>query len=92
MLVDMEIKDLDYMASAEGRVVYRRDSEARELKKQQMAHLVLMDFEGNRGSGGRGSNIGRMRGDHNSIYEFLNERKVYLECESSYRSLHMLHI
>lgn len=33
-----------------------------------------------------------LRSSHNEIYDFLNEKKVYLECESTYKGLHMFKI
>ena len=84
ILVDMDNKDLSYLASGEGRIVFSKYKDNKELRKQEMSHLVLYELSKNP--------INDLRGDHNAIYEYLSEKKVYIEAESLYKNLHMLRL
>lgn len=86
ILVGMEQTELSYLTSLEGRVIFSRNSsnekEDKEAKKKEIAHLLLYDLT-------KGRQLSELKGDHNDIYEYLTEKRVYLECESIYKSLNM---
>lgn len=86
----MEEANLWYLASLEGRVIYSRNpqsaKEDKDARKRELAHLILYSL-----SNARGESL-ELRSSHNEIYEFLHEKKVYLECETAYKGLHMFKI
>lgn len=55
---------MGYLAAPDSRVVFGRGQENKEMRKQEMAHLVMLDIV-------RGEPDRELKGDHNAIYNYL---------------------